>query len=63
MRAADRIRSALDDILPSGVTLSAGVATWRESMENPDELVVEARRALTEAREAGGDRTELASPT
>jgi len=57
--AADRIRGAMGDFMGSmEVTVSAGVATYNEEMEEAEDLVRAAQRALEAAREAGGGCTE-----
>lgn len=47
-------------VVNSGVTLSAGLATFRDDMETPSDLVEEARRAVDAAREQGGNRILVA---
>jgi diguanylate cyclase (GGDEF)-like protein/PAS domain S-box-containing protein len=56
MRVVDRIRRAT----PDGLTCSAGVAEW-DGSEPPDRLFGRADQALYGAKQAGRDRTVLAS--
>jgi diguanylate cyclase (GGDEF)-like protein len=60
--AAERIRGALF-ASPAGdiLTLSAGVATYPAHALDGEHLVIAARRALTNARDAGRDRVEVAT--
>lgn len=60
-----RERIARDGIEHDGhrlepVTLSAGVATWPDTTEGLDELLVRADQALYRAKAAGRNRVELA---
>jgi GGDEF domain-containing protein len=58
--AADRIRASMQDFTErTGVTLSAGIATYAEWMETGEVLMNEVRRALDVAQIAGGNRTEI----
>ena len=58
--AADRLRASMQEFTArTGVTLSAGIATYAEWMESGDVLMQEARKALEVAQISGGDRTEL----
>lgn len=60
--AADRIRASMEEFTRrTGVTLSAGIATYAESMETGEALMQHARNALELAQTEGGDRTELSA--
>ena len=63
--AADRIRRALlDTPARDVVTMSAGLACYPSHAMEPDDLVLEATRALSTARSLGPGRIEVAaSPT
>lgn len=57
---ADRIRGRAEDVLGSrGLTVSVGLAAYREEMEEGTELLAAARAALEAASEAGGDRVVI----
>ena len=49
----------LRDAMPSGQTLSAGVACW-DGVESPESLVARADEALYESKRSGRDRTAAA---
>ena len=55
MKLVERLRA----VTPDGQSCSAGVAAWN-GVENPDQLVGRADRALYEAKAAGRDRTVAA---
>lgn len=58
---ADRMSMAAGAFsLMSGLTVSCGIATYREGMEGPEALERAAVRALEMARSAGGNRIEIA---
>lgn len=60
--AADRIRAAMEEFTDrTGVTLSAGIATYSAGMEERESLMNEAHEALAAAQLKGGNRTELHS--
>jgi Diguanylate cyclase, GGDEF domain len=62
--AADRLRASIQEFMErSGVTLSAGIATYAEWMETGADLMEQARKALEVAQVAGGNRTELPQRT
>lgn len=57
----ERVRQelAVADLPGRGVTLSAGIATYRAGMESPEEMVAAADEALYEAKSAGRDCTRV----
>lgn len=58
--AAERMRELVQDWREeTGLTFSAGVATWRPEISEPEELWHRASEALTAARKGGGDRVEI----
>lgn len=60
--AAERMRELLEDWSgETGLTFSAGVASWRPEMLEPSELWERAEEALAEAQRRGGDQLEIAS--
>lgn len=61
---AERIRTGLRSArLPGGpLTVSAGVAVYREGMQSPEELLAAADRALYQAKRDGRDRASVAAP-
>ncbi len=61
-RKVSRLALETDDgsIINSGVTISAGLATFHEGIETPEELVAEAQAAVNEAQEQGGNRILVA---
>jgi diguanylate cyclase (GGDEF)-like protein len=57
---ADRIRAEAADIAEaSGLSVSAGVATYEKSMKSPDELLSLGAAALRVALDGGGDRVAV----
>ncbi len=60
MVVADRLRAEMYDLTTrTGLTMSAGVATYGEGMESAEDFKAAARGALAAAQAAGGDRTGL----
>lgn len=61
---AERIRAGLRTARLSGgpLTVSAGVAVYREGMQSPDELLAAADRALYQTKRDGRDRVHVATP-
>jgi diguanylate cyclase (GGDEF)-like protein len=61
-RVAEKIRKAVRDRFANDleVTISIGVASWRDDMSDPADLVQAADRALYTAKEVGKDRVVLA---
>lgn len=54
---ADRIRTLAESLRKEwGFTLSLGMATYEDGMDEPGELLETAERCLEKAREDGGDR-------
>ena len=60
MVVTDRIRGDLFDFTSrTGLTMSAGIATYEDEMSGTEPFLEAAHRALGAAQAAGGDRTEL----
>lgn len=58
--AAERFQSVLAPVLQErGVTVSIGIATYRDGMEEARELLDAAEGALLMAKGAGGDQVEM----
>jgi diguanylate cyclase (GGDEF)-like protein len=61
-RKVSRLALETDDgsIINSGVTISAGLATFHDGIETPGDLVAEAQAAVNGAQEQGGNRILVA---
>ncbi|MEE8385923.1 MAG: GGDEF domain-containing protein [Dehalococcoidia bacterium] len=60
---ADRCQMFLDDFrADSGIRFSIGIATYQKEMEVRQDLLDAAEQALKEAKAAGGDQIEIATP-
>ena len=62
---AERLRGSIAEVDPHigrGLTISAGIATFGEHANDPEELVARADAALYAAKENGRNRVELAPP-
>jgi len=59
---AERILSEIHQVFPDGsITLSAGVATYREHMDTPTRLLAAADQAMYAAKADGGDCVRVAA--
>lgn len=58
--AADRLGDILADFVEeTGLTFSTGVASFRQGMTHPDDLLDASARALKLAQDAGGDTVKI----